>query len=273
MTSRIFRRSTFVLLLSGCVALWTVPSAGCESDPAALNGDGGDRGDAGTGGTAGTGGGGGMNGTGGAMSLIVQVFEANGISSSDLGPGLEGVNVCEDRTENCVLTDDSGSATIMLPADRAIGYTMTKAGYISYLVWDVTDETFPSLSSNWPMFTEAQIEGLAAQAEIEYPLQGSFLVFGAVPFRAGVTFELVGETAKSYYNDDDGVPQLALTETTSDGRGGFVDIPPGEHEVEFGGAVANCTPSIAPDSNTPNRVTVTIREGYHTYASMNCDTP
>jgi hypothetical protein len=271
MTSRIFRRSTFVLLLSGCVAtLLAVPSAGCESDPAASDGDGGDGG---AGGTAGTGGVAGMNGSGGTVPLTVQVFEAESISSSDLGPGLEGVEVCEDGTDNCELTDESGSATIMLPAGRAIGYTMTKEGHISYLVWDVTDDTFGGLSSNWPMFTESQIEEIAIHLMIDYPLQGSWLVFGAVPFRAGATFELVGETAKSFYNDDDGVPQLDHAETTSDGRGGFVDLDEGEHEVEFGGAATNCTPSIAWNDETPNRIRVVLRAGFHTYASMTCDTP
>lgn len=247
-----------------------MPLVGCSDNNGGGGGSAGTGGSAGAGGTAGTGGSGGTPGT---VPLIVIVFETNSISITDLGAGLEGVSVCEDGTGNCELTDDSGSATIMLPADRAIGYTMTKEGYISYLVSDVTDETFTGLSTNWPMFTESQIEEIAANLVIEYPLQGSWLALATFPRLAGATFDLVGETAKSYYNDESGVGQLDLTETTSVGTGGFLELSEGEHEVEFGGATANCTPAIAPDSDTANRITVTLRAGYTTYASMNCETP
>ena len=103
-------------------ALGIALMAGCSDE----NGEGGDGGTAGTGGSSGTGGGGGVDTV--ALSVQISGFSGAGL----LGP-LEGVEICEFGTNNCVQTDDDGNATIDLPINEEVMFTTVKEGYASYL--------------------------------------------------------------------------------------------------------------------------------------------
>lgn len=250
-----------------CVcALGVMPLLGCSET----------AGDGGSGGSAGAGGDGGGGGTGETVQLLMVIVENE---DWHLGPALEGVEVCETDTTNCVTTGADGRATLTLPANQAISYTMAKDGYMTRLFADVTDETFnirPFFT--WPMFRDDEIEDLAASVMIPYPLTEGWIAMQAFntgsqdPFHTqGVTHELVDGTATQYYTDESGQPTLGLSATTSTGQGGFFEVTPGEHQVEFGGTVTNCQTSIAWPGDAPNRVKVPVRVGVLTFADVICD--
>ena len=92
----------------------------------------------------------------------------------------------------------------------------------------------------------------------------------ALPKRAGVTCEIDTETAKPFYYDEDDLPSLDLTATTSNGDCGFAEVTPGVHEIEFGGTATNCEASIAWPTDLANAIKVPARDGHLTYGSMLC---
>ena len=78
-------------------------------------------------------------------------------------------------------------------------------------------------------------------------------------------------TATQYYNDG-AERSCDLTGTTgTDDRGGFVDLDPGEYQVEFGGNVTNCRLRTGWPGDAPNRIRVPVRAGYQTLGAMDCD--
>lgn len=255
-----------VILHWVCVCALVVPLIGCGDETTATGGTGGDGGAAGMGG----GGSGGDGGAAGAkVALSVSVTEAEGVSPIVRGPAFEGVELCETDTTNCATTDADGLAEIMVSANQEISYTVSKDGYAPFLVGDVTDETL--LPTVWPMFNDAMLADAAEALEIPYPYTGGILALQVLPNMAGVTFDLLDETAKQYYADEAGIDTLGLTATTSRGWGGFLEVSPGEHQVEFGGTATNCTPSIAWPGDAANRIKVPVRVGYVSYGSMDCD--
>jgi hypothetical protein len=207
------------------------------------------------------------------VELSLTTYEGDGWG---LGPPFEGVEVCQTDTPNCTTSDANGQARLLLPANQEISYTMKKDGYMSWIAGDVTDETFGDEGRpGYPMFPDQQVEDFAAANGIPYPLTGGVTSHHMNPVStAGVTYDLVDETARGYYVDDDPARNLRfdLTATTSDGFGGFWEVTPGEdHQVEFGGAATNCTVALAWPGDGPNRVKVPVKVGFWTLASMNCD--
>jgi hypothetical protein len=140
---------------------------------------------------------------------------------------------------------------------------------------DVTDETFGDEGRpGYPMYPDQQIADFAEANMIPYPLTGGVTSHHMNPLRtAGVTYDLVDATGLEYYLDDDAERTLRfdLTATTSDGFGGSWEVPPGDHQVEFGGVATNCAVALAWPGDAPNRVKVPVKVGFFTLASMNCD--
>jgi hypothetical protein len=219
----------------------------------------------GTGGTSGSGGAGGVGGTGGSGETVTLFATIR-----DSGEPLEGVEVCETDTDNCAATNEAGTATIELPADQEVSYTFEKEGYVSGLWLDVTDDTF--FIGGFPMQSDAAMEESFETLMIPYPPTGGAIFLKAVqPNEAGVTFDLVDETAGVlFYRDEAGSPDPGLAATTSNGTGGFFEVPPGEYQVEFGGSVTDCVPREAWPGNAENRARVPVRAGFITYAGMTC---
>jgi hypothetical protein len=152
---------------------------------------------------------------------------------------------------------------------------MTKDRHMPWMAGDVTDETFQREGlPGYPMFPDQQIADFADANAIPYPLTGGLMSLHMNPRRtAGVTYDLIDETALPYYMDDDVARTMRfdLTGTTSDGFGGFWEVTRDDHQVEFGGTATNCTVALAWPGNAPNRVKVPVRVGHITLASMNCD--
>jgi hypothetical protein len=201
--------------------------------------------------------------------LTVTVTELESFEDLFGGPPLEGVEVCETDTETCATTDALGIAEIEVTANTEITYTLTKEGFLPYLVPVVP---VGPMSSKWPMLGDQLAQDFADIMMTPYPFTAGLIALAVSPTMPGATFDVVGETVPGYYNDEDGIPVPTLTATTSFGRGGFAEVSPGEHEIEFGGTASNCRRSFGWPADAPNRIRLPIQAGYITYGTMNdCD--
>jgi hypothetical protein len=246
-----------------CVcALVALPVGGCSDESGGAAGNGGSGGDGGTGGVGGTGG---ISCIDGEPTVTLLAT----IRDRDLDQDLEGVRVCETDTDNCQVTNAEGRAFIELPCEQEVSYTLEKEGYVSGLWLDVTDETFQGFSL--PMNSDAQVEEWSEILMLPEPWTGGAIALIPVPRRAGVTFELVGQTAQAVYRDEEGIPDPTLTATTSTGIGNFFEVPAGEYQVEYGGDATNCVPREAWPGDAANRTKVPVKVGFITYVGMSCD--
>jgi hypothetical protein len=75
------------------------------------------------------------------------------------------------------------------------------------------------------------------------------------------------------YNDEEGRRSLDLTETTSFGYGGFVEVPPGEFQINLGGTAQQCDLGSQWPGDVENSVAFPVRENYITGLTANCLPP
>jgi hypothetical protein len=188
---------------------------------------------------------------------------------------LEAARICELDTDNCVLTDDTGNATIELPLEEETAFTIEKEGYDPLLIAEVIPAG--GRSQSWVVWL---VEGQARVYEcLESPFPrigtGEIYILVEGPVRTGVTFDLPGATGRTYYEDHDAsdfcdrYSNNDLTATTASGAGGFVEVPPGTFRVDIGGTVEECGPRL---SGWPREdgIWVPVREGYATVLAVQC---
>jgi hypothetical protein len=249
-----------------------MPLIGCSDE----NGDGGTGGTAGAGGTAGDGGTGGTGGV--ATTTISGVITGFDPEMGPLG-ALEGVEICETDTENCVLTDASGAATLEVPTDQETSVTLVKEGFAQYLVPLVASEA--TIPIPFGMATEQRIEDMHGLVMSPYPMDGTgdiaISVAGGEAF-AGATFDLGATAGQVFYYDDDGNWNADFTETTDYAVGpwgGFTEVSPGEVQVEIGGTAQNCERFAVSGwpGDVANSVRMPVREGYLSSIQISCDAP
>lgn len=183
---------------------------------------------------------------------------------------LEGVELCQTGTTNCVVTNADGEATLELPFGVETSFTRTKEGWGSYLVPAV----IPASGSAY-VLTSATEERVAAQHEnvmSPYPMGGKGgITFNTFPRRAGATIELHGATGTRYYTDERLDWRLDLAETTYTSGAGYTEVIPGdEYRIEFGGTADGCIPVRGWDSPFENSVRFPIREGFITDLRIAC---
>ena len=238
------------------------PLIGCSED------DGGGGGTAGSGGTAGTGGTAGDGGSGGMETASVRFF----IQTYEPGEpreGLGGVEICVTGTSNCEVTTATGNATLEMPVDEEVSYTMEKEGYASYLDSAVIPATGLDIAVG--MATVQRLEDMHALVMSPYPPEGTGLAFvDTATAVEGVTFELLDVTGKAFYRDENESWSTELTATTSGGGGGFVEVSPGVVQIEFGGTGENCTLFRGWPGDSANRVKIPVEEGYLSRAILTC---
>lgn len=213
------------------------------------------------------------------VQFLERIQEAVPGSIMRHGPPLEGVEVCETDTSNCVTTDANGEARLSLPANQEISVTLTKDGYVPYLIRNVTSNK-SDIGAKRAMISNAQMADISEDLMIPYPWTGGWVYLRAwsnlseVGILEGITYDLVDETAKQYYVDEDGYPTLGLTATTKWGVGGFLEVTPGEHQFDYGGTATNCRPGASWPADAANRIKVRARTGYITYGSwVGCEEP
>ncbi len=200
------------------------------------------------------------------LTVIVAGWDAD----AEARVTLEGAQICQTGAVSCAVTNEDGAATLNLPVDEEISYTLVKEGYASYLFADIvptggheleflmlTDELLASqyerLMSSYPTETEG---------EIAVELHPAF---------AGATLAL-NTDGMAYYVDETQAWSSDLTETSSEGRGGFVEVEPGTFQIELGGTAESCAAGLAWPGTVENSIRVPVLEGHRTFATANCAT-
>jgi len=236
--------------------------------------------------TSGTGGsGGGAGGSGEFPSYVLTFTE---LKPDGTTPFLAGVQVCEADAdpENCAVSNEFGDATLDVPVDQEIMFTIEKEGYGKWLMADVSDENTERTAGR-RMYTDAQLEAVAGQLNTEYPWTGGIVGLVINPSDVeGLTFAPVGSTVGAvgepfYYDSATHEYSLDLeagTEVAENwllplGAGGFTEVTPGVQQFEFGAPGRICEASWAWPGDTPNTIRVPVRDGYRTYGSMICAVP
>jgi len=209
------------------------------------------------------------------VPLYVTVVEQGHASP----PPLEGVTICETDTTNCVVTDMNGEAILWLPPDQEeTSLTADKEGYLPWL--EVPGAYVEELRVQLWMWTDEATKPWWEALETDYPQRGTGAVEVTVGF-AGATLELVDATGTPFYEEKfktprlhcDDAPEPCLEATTEFGLGGFVDVGPGEVQIQLGGTAQRCVPASAWPGDGPNRIKVPIRAGYITIARVTCPPP
>jgi len=192
------------------------------------------------------------------------------ITLANLETPMPDAEVCETDTTNCTMTDAEGMATINLPDESEVSYTITKEGFGSYLVSDVNNGR---LEHWFWMYNDEELTRLAGLMGTTYPWTDDGIIIMRAHSEASVMFDLVGESNIPFYFLDGNTPSTDLDSTTSDGRGGFTDVAAGEYEVELVGAevAIDCRAFTAWPTEIKNRVRVPVKAGYISYASMSCE--
>ena len=259
-------------LLCVC-SLGLVPMVGCSE----TTGEGGSGGDAGSGGSAGDG------GSGGEVVEYRLMFTA--IAPDGFIVPVQDVQTCEADTENCALSDETGTLSLNVLPDQEILFTIEKEGYGKWLMADVSDDTRELVGvTGRRMHTDAELQTVADQLGVDYPWTGGIVGLVINPSEVGgLTFApagtTVGEVGESFYYDSateayslvlDAGTEVAFDWNLPLGAGGFTEVTPGEQQFEFGGTAGNCVASWAWPGDTPNTIRVPVREGYRTYGSMIC---
>jgi len=190
---------------------------------------------------------------------------------------LDGVELCETATANCVPTDADGKATLRLPVGET-SFTKEKKGFGSYLVpLDVPVGGLAHVSS---MGSDAVLKPLYEAVMSPYPHPDTGRVSIGIDL-AGVTIDLFDATAgklaaKTYYVEEGPTGQptwrLDLAATTPEGGGGFLEVSPGEYQVQFGGTADECVPGPTgwPGLYLLNSVRFPVRAGHITQVTVSC---
>jgi len=178
--------------------------------------------------------------------------------------------VCQTDTDNCVKTNALGRATLSLPGQSEISYTIEKEGYDRVLKPDVTDVDFLDdvKVALWP---DELAKDWYEMAGSRYPLTNTGDVnIGILPTAPYATVDLVDASGERYYAEQWGSPNPELEATTMTGNAGFVGIAPGEFQIELGGWAQVCTPLLSWPGDKPNRIRFPVRAGYLTEMNVLC---
>ena len=243
------------------LALGVMPMVGCSDEET-------------TGGTGGAGGEGGMGGVETvSVSFVIRSFDPAGGGTVPL----EDAEICETDTDNCVMTDADGAATLQAPVNRETSVTIAKEGYQAEILAAVLSEEPPVYTNG--LGTVERLEFLHGLVGSPYPMEGTGLIIaswaglGAFP---GATLDLDDATAIGFYYDEDGNWDADLTETTGYAlapKGGFTEVSPGVVQVEFGGTAEDCVPATGWPGDVDNSVRMPVRAGYASEFLLSCDVP
>jgi len=200
---------------------------------------------------------------------------------------LEDATICQTETEppNCETTNADGVATLELPANQKVSYTVEKEGYESLLYPVLTGMAGADPNRGSSMYSDAWLADNFDNLQSDYPMKDRGMILMLItPRFAGVTFELVDATGTAFYKSevDNWSPDLEATTSGGIGRerccaeGGFVDVVPGEYQVEIDGTAQGCILGSLDGlvegwpGDAPNRVQVPVREGFSTRTVLSC---
>lgn len=185
--------------------------------------------------------------------------------------------VCVLDTEDCVMSDADGVATIGLPANSETGVTVRAVDFNPTLVPESTGADFEA-DQTTSVLSEALAVTLAALLEIDYPLDGTGVVVlntvlplpesGGMP---GASYALTTGTGNGYYLEEGGIPSYDLEATTAPlGSGGYVEVPPGTVEIDVSGSAVDCMPAAGWAGGSTSSIRLPVRDGFFTIGVTRC---
>lgn len=232
----------------------------------------------GGGGGAGAGGSGGAGGQGPTITISLTVED---VVTDAL---LEDVQICVlDIGLECVTTDASGEATLVVPASTPLWTTFEKEGYVSTLLGAVTgtedlEQTAPMINVTLVGLVASGVDsnfdpdkGHLAMIALGHPV-GDDTSFAQMP---GVSFDLAPKSGTGpHYINELNVIDTDLTETGEAGGALWFDVEPGDDYILT--AVHDtlpCKDFLAHPADEPNTYSVRVLAGFLTYTTVICGTP
>ncbi|MEM9728264.1 MAG: hypothetical protein AAF997_06750 [Myxococcota bacterium] len=193
-------------------------------------------------------------------------------------PPVEGATVCLLGTEDCGVTDADGQAELQVPGESEISLTVTKEDYQAGLAVMTTEDG--PLTREMTTLTLALTETLGVLLDTPVPPVGTGALsisaintptidgMGGVP---GITFTITSGDGKRFYFDGS-LPSLDASETSLPiGSGGYVELSPGEYDVEVGGNVDGCEIWSGWEGSSDNVLRTPIELGHITYLYLLCE--
>jgi len=186
--------------------------------------------------------------------------------------GLPDVELCQTDTANCVTTDANGKAKLWLPVGET-SYTARKEGYGPYLKALVVP--VDGLDHEFSMGSDSALESLYGEVMSPYPHPDTGRITCSVGF-AGVTFDLFDAAgnkvrAEQYFSAAGPTWSLDPTATTTAGEGGFLQVSPGEYQIQFGGTADDCVEILAwPGRSQSNAIRFPVGAGHITQVNASC---
>jgi len=195
------------------------------------------------------------------------------------GPGapIADVEICQFASFNCASTDENGEYSLWVLQNRNVQLSIVKEGFGSVLIarFSGTED----LVGDAIMASDEVLSQLSSEIGTAYPPDGTGSLAvttfqGAVsddsPL-AGVSYALLGSNGRSFYVDDSGVLETALTETQASGTGGFVDLAPVVVTLQLSGAGVNCTSERPWSAAASNAFRLPIQAGFTTQCAVSCE--
>ena len=180
------------------------------------------------------------------------------------------VRVCVLDTGNCAVTNSSGNATLEVFAEQETAYTMEEGGLAPHIYMHVPRVGVPLGVGN---STVARMEENFGLVDSPYPMRGTGAIWvSGSP--EGATLTLLNGTGKPFYTEDNERQSWNpdLTAATSPRLGGgFVEVVPGDYQVEVSGTSESCVPARGWPGDSVNTVRMPVREGYLSSARVECE--
>jgi len=191
---------------------------------------------------------------------------------------IEGAEVCFLDTDDCQTTGADGVVFLEVPIDAETAVTLTADGFNPTLSPQVAESSTPA-PRDVSMLSVTLLQALATAFDSPYPPDNTGFVAVTVlgeprdleTALPGVTMTLVDPQGRQYYLTDEGLPNFDLTETSALGTGGLIEIPPGVHEIELGGAVSNCTRLAGWAGSGDLSMRFPVEVGFFTNTLLICD--
>ena len=190
---------------------------------------------------------------------------------------LDGAEVCLDGTSTCATTNADGQASLVVPGNQELAYAITAEPDFFPVLSPQVSDTDIILDPQFTLLSNATFMVFADLIGTPWPPTTAVnsIILYEKPYPdtvgiAGASFELVEGTGQSYYLSDSNLPSTSLTETQSNGTGGFIEASEGTLEVSVTG-VSGCDEySNAWPGSAPDQVRFPSRVGYQTIVLWRC---
>ena len=189
---------------------------------------------------------------------------------------LVGARVCLKDSQLCTTTNDTGIFELDgVEAQSSGALTVDLDGYLPGLVpfvAEATDTELAIISLGGDIIMELQmavlnIESEAGTGQVVFSVSNG--IFGdRINVPAIQTTLIPGGGSGPYYLNSGGLPDLDLTETSSNGGGLFVNVPPGDHSLRHQNLPEGCTRILG--WSNPESLEIPVEAERVTYARIEC---